>query len=365
MSLFSHLELVEDKRSSINQHHDLTDVLFLIISAVLSGCEGWKDIEVFGHSKLPWLRQFRAFKHGIPTRHSIARILKTVETDSLVLALFSWVNEQRSQSGRPIIAFDGKTLRGASKKREDNLHLVSAFDCESGLTLYQRTVENKSNEIPAVRALLDVLDISDSIVTLDALHCQKATLTALISRGADYLVQVKANQKTLYKAVTSCFETAFEQEENLPEDVQVSNGHGRQETRITYALKADKLPEEIKEKWPGITSLVAVERHNKSESVTKIDTHFYVTSVEPDAQMLQKAIRHHWHIENQQHWVLDVVFKEDACQISEPISAENMALFRRVVRNLVKQHTGRKDSIRGKCVRASFDDEFRAELIFG
>ncbi|TMN33056.1 hypothetical protein CWC03_20930 [Pseudoalteromonas sp. S2755] len=92
--------------------------------------------------------------------------------------------------------------------------------------------------------------------------------------------------------------------------------------------------------------------------------HFYVTSFEPDAQMLQKAIRHHWHIENQQHWVLDVVFKEDACQISEPISAENMALFRRVVRNLAKQHTGRKDSIRGKCVRASFDDEFRAELIF-
>ncbi|PCK30504.1 ISAs1 family transposase, partial [Pseudoalteromonas piscicida] len=178
-------------------------------------------------------------------------------------------------------------------------------------------------------------------------------------------VQVKANQKTLYKAVTSCFETAFEEERNLPEDVQVSGGHGRQETRITYALNADNLPEEIREKWPGLTSLVAVERHKKSKSITKIDTHFYVTSVEPDAQMLQKAIRHHWHIENQQHWVLDVVFKEDACQISEPISAENMALFRRVVRNLVKQHTGRKDSIRGKCVRASFDDEFRAELIFG
>lgn len=144
-------------------------------------------------------------------------------------------------------------------------------------------------------------------------------------------------KRPLYKAVTSCFETAFEEERNLPE--------------------------EIREKWPGLTSLVAVERHKKSKSITKIDTHFYVTSVEPDAQMLQKAIRHHWHIKNQQHWVLDVVFKEDACQISEPISAENMALFRRVVCNLVKQHTGRKDSICGKCVRASFDDEFRAELI--
>ncbi len=135
---------------------------------------------------------------------------------------------------------------------------------------------------------------------------------------------------------------------------------------ITYALKADKLPDEIKEKWPRLTSLFAVERHSKSGSTTKIDTHFYVTSVEPDAKTLQKASRYHWHIENQQHWVLDVVFKEDAfSQISKPISVENMALFRRVVRNLVKQHTGRKDSIRGKCVRASFDDEFRAELIFG
>lgn len=144
----------------------------------------------------------------------------------MVLALFSWVNEQRSQSGKPIITFDGKTLRGASKKCGHNLHLVSAFDCESGLTSYQRTVDNKSNEIPAVRALLDVLDVSDAIVTLDALHCQKATLSTLISRGADYLVQVKANQRTLYKAVNSCFETAFAEESSLLEDVQVRGGHG-------------------------------------------------------------------------------------------------------------------------------------------
>lgn len=215
----------------------------------------------------------------------------------MVLTLFSWVNEQRSQSGKPIIAFDDKTLRGASKKCENHLHLVSTFDCESGLTLYQRTVESKSKHFPAVRVLLDVLDISDSIVTLDAQHCQKAILSALISRVADYLVQVKANHKTLYKVVTSLFETAFEGEENLPEDVQVSSDHGRQETRITYALKADKLPDEIKEKWPGLTSLVAVERHDKSGSTIKIDIllHYFcrtrskgVTKSEPPSVVHRK-----------------------------------------------------------------------------
>ncbi|WP_241651651.1 ISAs1 family transposase [Pseudoalteromonas sp. PS5] len=176
--------------------------MFLIISAVLSGCEGWKGFEVFGSSKFPLLRQLRAFKRGISTQHSITRFLKTVETGSLVLALFSWVNKLCSKSGKLIIAFGGKTLRGASKK----LHLVSVFDCDSGLNLHQRKVESKPNEIQ--------------------LHCQKTALSALTSRGADCLFQVKVNKKTLYKAVSSCFETAFGEEKNSPEDVQVRRGYG-------------------------------------------------------------------------------------------------------------------------------------------
>lgn len=338
------------------------DVLFLVISAVTAGCEGWKDIEIYGHSKLNWLRQFRPFNAGIPNRHSIARIFRVIDTDSLVLSLFSWVNEHRQKSAKPVIAFDGKTLRGTSQHLPENLHLVSAFDCESGLTLLHKQVDGKSNEIPAVRALLDMLDITDTVVTLDALHCQKETLKRLTQRQADYVVQVKANQQKLYAAINQCFSKAGEPGASVCSSH--SQGHGREEVKQVSLIDASQLPQDILPHWPGVKRIVAVERERSQGHKTSYSTHYYLTSLD-HADSIAKAIRQHWLTENQQHWVLDVVFKEDECQIQEPISAQNMALFRRVVRNMVKQHTKSKDSIRGKCVRASFDDNFRAELLFG
>lgn len=365
MSLFSHLELVKDNRSTINQHHNLVDVLFLIISAVTSGCEGWQDIEVYGESKIDWLKKFRPFNNGIPTRHSIARIFRTVDTESLLLSMYSWVNQQRVKSNQPIIAFDGKTIRGASKHMADKLHLVSAFDCEAGLTLFHQTVGSKTNEIPAVRELLQTLDINDTLITLDALHCQKETLKQLISRNADYLVQVKGNQKKLSSAINDLFMQHYESEDSeIISHITQDKGHGRQEVRTVDCLDASLLPVEIKENWPSIKTIIAVQRERKKGVRTSIDTHFYLTSVTDNA-LISKAIRHHWLIENQQHWILDVVFKEDASQIHDPLSAQHMALFRRVVRNMVKQHTKSKGSIRSKCVRACYDDAFREELLFG
>ncbi|MEI8668304.1 ISAs1-like element ISPsesp1 family transposase [Pseudoalteromonas sp. B131b] len=365
MSLFSHLELVKDNRSHINQHHNLVDVLFLIITAVTSGCENWQDIEIYGESKLNWLRGFRSFKNGIPTRHSIARIFRTVDTDSLLLAMYSWVNQNRVKSAHPVIAFDGKTIRGASKHIADKLHLVSAFDCEAGLTLFHQTVGSKTNEIPAVRDLLKILDINNTVITLDALHCQKETLKQLISRHADYLVQAKGNQKKLYSAIQDAFTHQYESENSeILSHVTQDEGHGRKEVHTIDCLDARLLPSEIKESWPSVRTIVAVQRERTKGNRTSIDTHYYLTSL-TDNILINKAIRQHWLIENQQHWILDVVFKEDACQIHEPLSAQHMALFRRVVRNMIKQHTKSKGSIRSKCVRACYDDAFREELLFG
>lgn len=365
MSLFSHLELVKENRSTINQHHNLVDIMFLIISAITSGCEGWQDIEIYGNKKLPWLRRFRSFAHGIPTRHSIARIFRGLDSDSLLLALYSWVNQQREKSGMPVIAFDGKTIRGASKRATDKLHLVSAYDCDSGLTLLHNCVDSKTNEIPAVRELLHMLDITGAMITLDAMHCQKETLNQLISRKADYVVQAKGNQKKLYSTISNVFQQQFDAGE-LGVDTQVTSdkGHGREETRIVYRLDATLLDKDIRQDWPGIQSIIGVERTRTKGKKTSIDTHYYLSSSR-DNTLISKAIRQHWLIENQQHWILDVVFKEDSCQIHEALSAQHMALFRRVVRNMVKQHTKSKGSIRSKLVAASFDDDFRAELLFG
>lgn len=361
MSLFDHLNLVKENRSHINQYHNLVDVMFLVLSAISSGSEGWQDIERFGELKLDWLRQYRPFKHGIPRRHTIARIVGSVDCQSLILALLSWVNQQRKQTEQSIIALDGKTLRGSyNKNPSEALHSVSAYDVENGLLIFQKMAEGKGCEISTVRDVLDVLDISDAVITLDALHCQRDTLQALTHRNADYVIQVKANQKLLSKAVKEQFAHAFIDDSKIDQYESSDNTHGRKETRTVFQIDA-ALPTELAEKWPSIKTLIAVERDRNNA----IDTKYYLSSLEINPKLAARCVREHWAIENSLHWVLDVVYKEDSCRVTGKVAAENLAMFRRVALNLAKQETSIKDSMRGKLVRASFSDEYRSTLFFG
>ncbi|MEZ9869724.1 ISAs1 family transposase, partial [Vibrio sp. 10N.261.51.A4] len=164
MNLIEHLSVVQDTRSDINQKHDLIDVMFLVISAIASGCEGWQDIELFGKDKLDWLRKYRTFEHGIPRRHTIARILRSVVAESLLEALALWINEQRTSQHKPIIAFDGKVLRGSYRNdKKTALQLVTAYDTERGLVLSQKPTESKNGEINVVRQMLDVINVKGSV----------------------------------------------------------------------------------------------------------------------------------------------------------------------------------------------------------
>lgn len=177
MTLIEHLTLVEETRTDINRKHDLVDVMFLVISAIMSGAEGWRDIETYGNSKADWLRQYRPFANGIPRRHTIARILRCIVIDSMLEALLCWVNDQRTHQGKLIIAFDGKVLRGSFRRNaKDALQLVTAYDTENGLVLSQKATPNKKGEIETVKEMLDIPELKGAVVTLDALHCQRETL---------------------------------------------------------------------------------------------------------------------------------------------------------------------------------------------
>ncbi|HED1729753.1 TPA: ISAs1 family transposase, partial [Enterobacter hormaechei subsp. xiangfangensis] len=211
MTLIEHLTLVEETRSDINRKHDLVDVMFLVISAIMSGAEGWRDIETYGNSKADWLRQHRPFANGIPRRHTIARILRCIVIDTLLEALLCWVNEQRTHQGKPIIAFDGKVLRGSFRgNAKDALQLVTAYDTENGLVLSQKATPNKKGEIETVKEMLDILELKGAVVTLDALHCQRETLEKISEKKAHVVVQVKKNQPKLYQAVQSQFQALFD-----------------------------------------------------------------------------------------------------------------------------------------------------------
>ena len=193
MSLLKHLEIITDPRTDINIKHNLIDVVFLTLSAVLSGATGWKSIQEFGEEQLDWLRQYRAFEHGIPRRHCIANIISSLDSELLLQAVFGWINDKRQQAGKPVIALDGKTLRRAwDNDIQKALHVVSAFDVGNGIALYQEASDKKGKEAEVARQIINALALDNAVVTLDALHCQSVTMDKVISRKGDFDIHSKA-----------------------------------------------------------------------------------------------------------------------------------------------------------------------------
>lgn len=340
-------------------------MIFLVISAIASGSEGWQDIELYGEEKLDWLRKYRPFEHGIPRRHTIARILRSVVAESLLEALALWINEQRTSQNKPIIAFDGKVLRGSYRNdKKTALQLVTAYDTERGLVLSQQPTANKNGEISVVRQMLDIINVKGSVVTVDALHCQRDTLEKIAEKKAHVVVQVKKNQPKLRAAVVEQFQAVFDaSKEKVVTEIKEKR-HGRSEERYVFQLKA-RLPEELAKKWPTVRSIIAVERHRVINGKGTVDTSYYISSMSPNHKMLGHYIRQHWRIENSQHYVLDVVFKEDNSRITLDGAVENIALFRRFVMNMLKQCSCGAPSQKVKLKKAGWSDDYRARVFFG
>ncbi|WP_340677772.1 ISAs1 family transposase [Paraglaciecola sp.] len=364
MELLHYLQNVKETRSHINQTYPLLEVTFLVVTAIACGQKTWSDIQDFGEGNLEWLRLYLPYEAGVPTRHNIAKIVRAIVPDTLLGALVDWANVRRSTEGQPLIAVDGKDIRGVERSgRASPLSMVSAFDVEQGLVLYHRPCKGKGQEIQAVKDLIDCLDIKGCILTMDALHCQVETLNTVQARGADAVVQVKQNQSLLFAAVDAAFQAYWEK----PEAQQTSwntcdKGHGRQDSRFVYELPAT--PEgELKQKWPMIKSFLAVVRERKIGNTISHETSYHISTCELSLELAARATRQHWHTENCQHWVLDVVFKEDEQTIYTSKSAVNMACFRRFVLNLLRRDT-RKLSMPRKMNKAAWDGKYRHDILF-
>jgi predicted transposase YbfD/YdcC len=298
MTLIEHLSVVEETRSRTNQKHDLVDVIFLVISAIMAGAEGWMDIQTYGDAKQDWLKKYRPFENGIPRRHTVARILKAIVAQSLLEALLIWVNEHRQEHGKPVIAFDGKVLRGSYRNdRSTALQLVTAYDTENGLVLSQKPTATKNGEISVVRQMLDVLNVKGCVLTFDALHCQKETLEKIAEKTAHVVVQVKKNQPKLWDSVQSQFQAVFDAKKEKVITEVIQEAHGRKEKRYVFQLKP-KFNDELQERWSTIRSIIAVERHRTENGKGTVDTSYYVSSMSPKHKLLGHYIRQHWRIEN-------------------------------------------------------------------
>ncbi|HFE39499.1 MAG TPA: ISAs1 family transposase [Gammaproteobacteria bacterium] len=368
MNFLEHFQTLDDPRSHINRKHDLLDILFLTLSAILSGSEGWEGIEAFGQIKLDWLKKYRGFENGIPRHDTIARVISALEPEQFVQCFMNWVNEVRQANGQDVIAIDGKTLRRSHDgERKAALHLISAYCCETGLVLTQAESKGKKNEIKTVPDVLDLLALSGCTVTLDAMSCQKKIVEKIRAKGAHYVVALKGNQGNLEKEVKAWIHK-LEREEFTGAAhqcfEQIEKGHGRIEERYyRQIIINDWLSAAVD--WKDLTTLIEVKRTRHHKNKISNETQYYISSLPLDAVRAGKAIRSHWAIENRSHWVLDVTFSEDNSRIRRNNAPENMAAIRRFVMNLVKIDTTLQASMKRKRQMAGWDDEFRAKLLFG
>lgn len=367
MSFINHFDNLEDTRSHINKKHELLDIIFLTVVAILSGAEGWKDIKQFGDSKLEWLRKFRDFEAGIPVDDTIARIISRLEPSALLSCFMSWVNEIRESNGQSVIAFDGKTLRHSfDGDRKTALHSVSAYAVEQGLVLAQCKSLSKKNEVSTVLELIELLELKGHVITADAMHCLKKVTLAVDKKGGDYALQVKGNQGKLANEIKAYFHKVRRDAPEKLEDHTLSltnDGHGRVEHRQYVQLPVTEWLEQRKG-WSNLKSVIEVTRTRYINEKASSETAYYISSLEVDLPRIAKVIRSHWAIENSSHWVLDVTFKEDESRIRRGDAPENMATFRRFAMNLARL-SPLKDSIKGKLKQAAWSDEARENLIFG
>lgn len=294
-------------------------------------------MEVYGLSKQPWLSTFLALPNGIPSPDTFRRVFERIQPQQFERCFEQWVQQLVSELGIQVIAIDGKSVRGSYDRESGSkaLHLVSAWATEHRLVLAQSKVQDKSNQITAIPALLELLDLQGCIVTLDAMGTQKTIAAQIRQAGADYILCLKANHPTLYQEVTTWFETAKHQQSlPMPTEQTTSAAHHRIETRRVWAIPIEQLPPlHQATEWVGLQTLVMVERIRHLWNQTTHEVHFYLSSLPAESPRFGSAIRQHWGIENALHWSLDVTFSEDACRVRSLHAPQNLALLRRFALN--------------------------------
>lgn len=345
-----------------NFFYSLEEILFLSVSAVISGADSWTSIHLFGKSKLGWLQQFYPYKNGIPSHDVLGKVFAALDPVDFSRCFTDWINSIAELTQGEVVAIDGKCVRRSGDKQagKSALHIVSAYAAENCLCLGQEAVDEKSNEITAIPKLLDLLAVQGCIVTIDAIGCQKEVAKTIIEKGADYLLMVKDNQKGLKEQVEKVFAIAGKTDVNQ----QVDLGHGRIEKRVCQVSDQLQFLDD-KEEWKAMKSIVQItsERIIKQTGGNSRETRYYISSLPADAKMINKAVRQHWAVENKLHWVLDVIFKEDASLKKQGNSARNFNIIAKMALSLIDQEKSTKMSKPSKRLRAALDDSYRAKIL--
>jgi predicted transposase YbfD/YdcC len=367
-TLVEHLQTVtEPRRQCRNLKHPLVDVLVLGFCGVLAGCDDFVEIAAWARLHEAFWRTFLELPHGVASHDTFTRVWAMVRPEAVQAALLAWLQQRRGLPGE-LVHIDGKAMRRTRSgvRGVAALHLVSAWASQLGLTLGQVAVDGKSNEVAAIPHLLGLLDLRDKIVTIDAAGCQKGVAAQIVEGGGNYVLAVKDNQPTLHAEVHEAFASALEADApQLRSHATNARDHGRRERRIVWVLPAAKyLSSASLAAWAGLAALVMVVRVVSCPRTGKETTEarYFISSVRPSARRLARAIRSHWSIENGLHWVLDVVFREDARRLLERTAAQNVGFINRLAVSLLRGDTA-QGSLKVKRKRAGWDIHYLAQLL--
>lgn len=360
-NIFSNLQDPR-RQTKGNFSYSLNEVLFLTISAVISGMDNWISISNFGKTKQEWLRKFLPYSAGIPSHDILGDIFSKIDPLEFSNCFSAWINTLHEITKGEVISIDGKTICNSDEKSigKKAIHVVSAYTSAYNLCLGQQAVDEKSNEITAIPLLLDLLFIKDAIITIDAMGCQKQIASKIIEKEANYVLMVKDNQKQLKEDIQLTFSEKIQLSTNTKNDL----GHGRIETRTCYATN-DLTLIRASSDWKSIKSLVKIEskRTDKRTGKTSVENRYYISSLPADAEHLNHVVRKHWGVENKLHWVLDVVFKEDLSLKKKGYSALNYNIISKIAINLLDKDTQSKKSKPIKRQTAAMDDDYREKLL--
>jgi predicted transposase YbfD/YdcC len=360
-------ELTDPRRREVI--YPLVNVVVIAICAVICGADDFVAIAKFGRTKREWLARFLDLETGIPSHDRFNAIFAAIKPAEFEKCLLSWITALHEITDGQVIAIDGKTLRRSfdTANGKAAIHMVSAWATANHISLGQVVVDAKSNEITAIPKLLEMLELSGAMVTIDAMGCQTEIARRIVEAGADYCLAVKDNQPTLHQGIIDYFESHVEDDfagVRMRYHTTDEKGHGREETRHYMICP---VPEDLpdRSRWPGLKAIGVAINITERDGKTVGENRYYILSKFVAAGRFADAVRSHWAIENRLHWQLDVTFQEDHCRIRQGHADANFSILRRTALSLLKNETTLKVGIKNKRLSAGWDETYLEKVLLG